>query len=307
MRRALGDRPERAGNLSPADLLRMLHTLVELEPRFRRSGQQQLLLETLLVRFALLDRTVSLEDVLRGLDGGGAAPPRADLAAALRRPPGDERRPPTAGDARPSAAPAAPPRPAPRAVDAPAPARVEPPRSAAPAPPAAGGWSAPGAAAPSAVLAPPAPPAPSAALRPPPAERAARTDAVPDVSMLVERWDEVAAHARAAGRMIVAAAIQSLLPVGVTSSGVVTVQLEEPNDTFAQALEAARDDVLAAVRTLYAGATRVTLLRPDGGAPPGAPQRLTAESVKEERVATLRRRDPVLDTAVDVLDLDLVE
>ena len=34
----------------------------ELEPRFRKSGQQQLLLETLLVRFALLDRTVSLED-----------------------------------------------------------------------------------------------------------------------------------------------------------------------------------------------------------------------------------------------------
>ncbi len=52
------------------DLLRMLSLLTELEPRFRKSGQQQLLLEALLVRFALLDRTVSLEAVLRGIGGG---------------------------------------------------------------------------------------------------------------------------------------------------------------------------------------------------------------------------------------------
>ncbi|HEU5173184.1 MAG TPA: DNA polymerase III subunit gamma/tau, partial [Gemmatimonadaceae bacterium] len=60
------------------DLLRMLQLLGELEPRFRKSGQQQLLLETLLVRFALLDRAVALEDVLRGIGGGGggAAGPR---------------------------------------------------------------------------------------------------------------------------------------------------------------------------------------------------------------------------------------
>ena len=55
------------------DLLRMLSAITELEPRFRRSGQQQMLVETMLVRFALMDRTVSLEEVLRGLgpDGGG--------------------------------------------------------------------------------------------------------------------------------------------------------------------------------------------------------------------------------------------
>ena len=55
-----------------SDLLRMLQAVTELEPRFRKSGQQQLLLEALLVRFALLDRTVALEAVLRGLGGGGA-------------------------------------------------------------------------------------------------------------------------------------------------------------------------------------------------------------------------------------------
>ena len=63
----------RVGRLSPADLLRMLHLIVDAEPRVRRSGQQQLLLETLLVRFALLDRTVGIEAVLRELAAGGGA------------------------------------------------------------------------------------------------------------------------------------------------------------------------------------------------------------------------------------------
>src|SRR6186713_307418 len=60
---------ERRDRLAAADLLRMLAALGELEPRFRKSGQQQLLLETLMVRFALLDRSVAIEDVLRSLGG----------------------------------------------------------------------------------------------------------------------------------------------------------------------------------------------------------------------------------------------
>jgi DNA polymerase-3 subunit gamma/tau len=53
------------------DVLRMLSTLAELEPQFRKSSQQQLLVEMLLVRFALFDRAVSIEDMLRGLSGSG--------------------------------------------------------------------------------------------------------------------------------------------------------------------------------------------------------------------------------------------
>ncbi|MEO5902952.1 MAG: DNA polymerase III subunit gamma/tau, partial [Gemmatimonadaceae bacterium] len=48
---------------SPGDLLRMLSILSGIEPQFRRSSQQQLLVEMLLVRFALLDRSISLEEV----------------------------------------------------------------------------------------------------------------------------------------------------------------------------------------------------------------------------------------------------
>jgi hypothetical protein len=52
----------------------MLSMLSAIEPQFRRSTQQQLLVEMLLVRFALLDRAVSIEDLLKTLGGGGSAP-----------------------------------------------------------------------------------------------------------------------------------------------------------------------------------------------------------------------------------------
>ncbi|MEX2177688.1 MAG: DNA polymerase III subunit gamma/tau, partial [Gemmatimonadaceae bacterium] len=63
----------RRGKLEAADLLRMLSAIGEIEIRFRKSGQQQLLVETMLVRFALLDRTVAIEDVLRAMTGGGGS------------------------------------------------------------------------------------------------------------------------------------------------------------------------------------------------------------------------------------------
>jgi DNA polymerase III subunit gamma/tau len=98
---------ERAGQLAAGDLLRMLSAITELEPRFRRSGQQQMLVETMLVRFALMDRTVALEEVLRGLETG-----EGEGGQGPRRP--------------------APPPPPPRAP-APAPAPVRALRDAAPA------------------------------------------------------------------------------------------------------------------------------------------------------------------------------
>ncbi|HEX2602148.1 MAG TPA: DNA polymerase III subunit gamma/tau [Gemmatimonadaceae bacterium] len=58
---------ERKDLFSAGDLLRMISAINALEPNFKKSSQQQLLIEMLLVRMALLDRTVALEDVLKGL------------------------------------------------------------------------------------------------------------------------------------------------------------------------------------------------------------------------------------------------
>jgi DNA polymerase-3 subunit gamma/tau len=64
---------QRKDVFTAGDLLRMISAVNALEPTFRKSGQQQLLIEMLLVRMALLDRTVALEELLRGL-GGDASP-----------------------------------------------------------------------------------------------------------------------------------------------------------------------------------------------------------------------------------------
>jgi DNA polymerase-3 subunit gamma/tau len=67
---------QRKDLFTAGDLLRMISAVNALEPTFRKSSQQQLLIEMLLVRMALLDRTVSLEDMLKGLSGdsGGERP-----------------------------------------------------------------------------------------------------------------------------------------------------------------------------------------------------------------------------------------
>jgi DNA polymerase-3 subunit gamma/tau len=66
-----------AGRFAVGDLLRMLAQTAELDTdgRFRKSGQQRLLLELLLLRFSYLESTVSLEAVLAALGGGSTELP----------------------------------------------------------------------------------------------------------------------------------------------------------------------------------------------------------------------------------------
>src|SRR5690606_12697286 len=65
---------------------RMLSQVAELDTdgRFRKSGQQQILIELLLLRFAYLDRTVSIEEVLDALSEG-TGPARVERAGTARR------------------------------------------------------------------------------------------------------------------------------------------------------------------------------------------------------------------------------
>jgi DNA polymerase-3 subunit gamma/tau len=109
--RALEALKAHRSDFAPGDLLRMLSALSSIEPQFRRSSQQQLLVEMLLVRFALLDRSISLEEVLQTLGGGGSgglsstrqnppprpssAPPPHHAAAAHDLPPQPVASPPT--------------------------------------------------------------------------------------------------------------------------------------------------------------------------------------------------------------------
>jgi hypothetical protein len=116
----------------------------------------------------------------------------------------------------------------------------------------------------------------------------------------------VVAHARAA-RPLVGSALGVTLPVAVAGSGAVTVELQEANDAFQQALEAGREEVLAAVQQVFPGATRVLVRAPEVAGAPRPAERLTAEGIRADRVAALQKRDPVLGAAIEALDLDLLD
>ena len=271
MREAL---KERLGRLAAGDLLRMLSAVTELEPRFRRSGQQQLLLETMLARFALMDRTVALEEVLRGMGSDGGASPARAPEPAREREPGRERGapPPTANLPGPVSAPSSRPE---RAA-----------RREAPASPAA----------------PASTPAEAAA---PPSARA--TSAPLDLNRLVERWDDVVARVRTA-RPLLGNALAASQVVAVSARGEVTLELDQANDLFEHSITSGASEILAAIGAHFAGVTRVLLRRGQRAGETGAePRRMTVEQVKEERLASLRRRDPALDAAVSALDLELID
>ena len=77
-----------AARFEAGDLLRMLSHVAELDAdgRFRKSGQQQILIELLLLRFAYLDRTVAIEEIIGALGRGGAGSASGDGGAATAGP-----------------------------------------------------------------------------------------------------------------------------------------------------------------------------------------------------------------------------
>ena len=84
---------ETAQALGAEGLLRMLALATEEEQAFRRSSQQDLVLEVLLVRLALLDRTVDLDRALRALGaGGGGGRPAPETGGKGLGPGGSKRR-----------------------------------------------------------------------------------------------------------------------------------------------------------------------------------------------------------------------
>jgi DNA polymerase-3 subunit gamma/tau len=267
---------ERRPRWSAADLLRMLSAIGELEPRFRKSGQQQLLVETLLVRFALLDRTVEIEELLRGLNGEGdesppvQSRPSKNIARDSARPP---RRDSAATTAMPDRAPAAEQA---LAEDKAIIARPVVPADLPPAPPANGT----------------------------PSLGATREPL--DVARVAGRWDDVVSHLRGEGKRMLASALERALPVAVNSTGEIAIELAEPNEFIVSAVESEKADIAAALRRWFPEA-RTVRLRQNPERAPVAPKRVTDEMVRTDRLNALRKRDPILGAAIDALDLDVIE
>jgi DNA polymerase-3 subunit gamma/tau len=257
-----------ASRFQAADLVRMLTALTELEPRFRRSGQQQLLLETALVRFALIDRTVDVEALLRSLGGGGEVT--------------DAPRPSTAAKAAPASQ-ATRPAPAPMAQETRPASRREPTMEARP-------------------VQTNAQPAPAAA----PATQPAGDRIVLDTAGLAGRWDELVTRLRQANKTLIATAIEHAEPTAVTAAGDITLALDEPNDFYAKAIQSGAADILAILREWFSPVERVQL--EGASRKPATPQRrLTDQDVKAQKLEALKKRDPILSAAIDALDLEVID
>jgi hypothetical protein len=125
------------------------------------------------------------------------------------------------------------------------------------------------------------------------------------VSRIAERWDDLVARVRASGKSVAATALEHAAPAVVTAKGDVTIALDEANAIYEQALEKERSELALVLREFFPAVQRVTIRA--AAAPSAPPTRLTDEMVRAERLSAMRRKDPVLDRAVDALDLDLAD
>jgi DNA polymerase-3 subunit gamma/tau len=270
---------ERRGRLSSGDLLRMLSALGELEPRFRRSTQQQLLLETALVRFALLDRTVAIEDVLKGIGGEGNASgssgrPQAPPIRSASGPVGQ------------------------RALETPAsvermsePAR-EPVRVATSLRPT-----------PAAGLSVEPTEAPRGKSNASSGGKRSQVSAS-DLNAVAGVWDDMIASIRR-DRPFIATLLEHALPTSTTGSGVLVLQVETP--AVHEGLSAKSGEVMSTMSGWLAGLTKIHVRLAGDGRTPTPTPRMTAEMARSDTLAMLRKSDPVLDAAIDALDLDLID
>jgi DNA polymerase III subunit gamma/tau len=277
----------RAERFASGDLLRMLSQVAELDAdgRFRKSGQQQILIELLLLRFSFLDRTVELEEVLRALSGPGTPAP-SDPEPRPRPAPRDPSPPPAATRERALPAPArsAPAQPGTRTSAAPP--APEPPRrtESGPASTASAG--------------------PAAAPAHPP-----RATAPPEALSLAEvrrAWRSVLEDADAVVpglRLALRAAEVTLddggaLRVGVPPGSPVLDRLASP---------ASRQPLETALAQRLARPVTIGFVAQQSGSGDAAAPRITAETARRDRLRRLVEEEPLLAAAVQELDLELLE
>jgi DNA polymerase-3 subunit gamma/tau len=257
-----------AERYAEGDVLRMLKLLGEADWAIRRSPHARLHVETLLLQWTLLDRTVELQDVVEALRKGEMpAPPNSSGGASARR------RSATRG--------------APAEGKGGGPARARRPRgggapsaqaSAARSPSRSGGRS-----------------------------KAAATSPIEGpltLEALAERWPAVV-EAAGKRRRLVREALSHAAPAAVEGDQV-TLEVSDCK-VHLEGLERSRDIVAKAVADVTGRAARVAYRPASGEAPPNNAKRLDREGDRGERLKGYRAEDPSLDAMADALDLELLE
>jgi DNA polymerase-3 subunit gamma/tau len=278
--------------LAAGDVLRMLRLLADNETAIRRSVNPRLIVETLLLRWTMLDRMVDLAQVLatggpgRGTpsDPGSSGPTGG--RAAGRTPPGSTGAGRTLSQSEPS-----------RPV---------------PSDPGSGTADAGGASA-----------APAASRRPEPVTRpvapaaasgAGMVDGVtgggpgtPSIEAVREAWPDLVAEVRERSRFL-GEAMAATTPKEIALPWL-TVEMAEANPLFAERLQQQARVVEEVLQEVMGAPVRLRVVEAAADAPsvPATPRRLTEAALKSDRLRAFRAKDPSLDTAADALDLEIVD
>ncbi len=263
-----------ATDLAAGDLLRMLRALEESEETIRRGQTPRLTIELLLVRWALMDRTVEIAELLKGggrgdSGTGGRGEHRAPVAPAMR--------------------------------DSGASASASPTPRAAPAPV-------------------PQSPRPAVPLSP---------------ESVRASWPAILDALRGERKMI-AAEMLSLTDVAAVEGDVVILAPQAGHELAADSIERYRVAIEGVAGRVLGTPVRVGLvgselasapsrpaapapgrpaakpmddvpLSPRAPGPPSKAERLTVSGAQAERAKALRGKDPALDSAMDAMDLELLD
>lgn len=298
-----------AEGLEPGDLVRMLNMASELESTgsLRRSGHPRFLLEMLLLRLSYLDRTVDLADLLQGLGGAPRGDPLRAPGVPAPTPPEEPSDPVTTEslEAEPSSGRGTPAEDDEAPTDVPVTAPTESQTSGSPAGtrverdskgPQAGEMLSGDPDQVDAVVA-------SDGLNGPedPDELEVAAGTQPPFEDAKRAW-----HWVAGGNAKLPAGLGPLLQAARVSEetrGEVMVEIGPP------ALDRLHEDDLrngleAALSKALERSVRLGVRAPEGQA---APTRITQENVQEGRLRELIREEPLLEIAVQELDLELLE
>ena len=139
---------------------------------------------------------------------------------------------------------------------------------------------------------------PAKAPRPDMTPKAAPSGLPLDLNRLVEHWDAIVDSVG-----ILSAPLHHATPTAVTAAGVITLTV----DTTAQGelILQGEQTLINALRRRFPSANKLSVVSIGDGKI--APRRLSAEAVKADRIAMLRKQSKVLDAAVETLDLELLD
>ena len=124
-----------------------------------------------------------------------------------------------------------------------------------------------------------------------------------DLNAVAGIWDDMVAGIRR-DRPFVATLLEQSLPVSTNANGVLVLQVETP--AVQEGLAAKMSEIVGTMSNWLVGLQKLNV-RLAGDSIAGPAPRMTVESVRSDTLAALRKRDPLLDAAIDALDLDLID